>query len=296
MEAGGVVSVDPANQAVDKTVVRAGIGSFVTRMGLLDNIFPGSNSPFQPFITVNNVSVDNPGASLTSGTSAPLTITTLNPNQFQTGTPCGVGTNNDFAGVVEFGSFGCGSAGQFWALNGPVSIKSGAFAGPNGIANSVKYFTVNAAAPPTGTFNLQPGVRDAIYRPGFQGLEPIDVLDIRAERAERIPVPRRGVRLPESSEFGPEQFGIQSDVESARRTHEQDQSSENIAAFLAILLSGARVREGRKTRFAVPGNHLIRLRVPGTVGVAQLGRAPDCGSGGRGFESLRPPHTEYYNL
>jgi hypothetical protein len=26
-----------------------------------------------------------------------------------------------------------------------------------------------------------------------------------------------------------------------------------------------------------------------TVGVAQLGRAPDCGSGGRGFESLRPP-------
>ena len=26
------------------------------------------------------------------------------------------------------------------------------------------------------------------------------------------------------------------------------------------------------------------------VGVAQLGRAPDCGSGGRGFESLHPPH------
>jgi hypothetical protein len=34
--------------------------------------------------------------------------------------------------------------------------------------NSVKYFTVNATAPPTGTFNLQPGVRDAIYGPGFQ--------------------------------------------------------------------------------------------------------------------------------
>src|ERR1039457_3429563 len=28
-----------------------------------------------------------------------------------------------------------------------------------------------------------------------------------------------------------------------------------------------------------------------TVGVAQLGRAPDCGSGGRGFESLRPPQS-----
>ena len=44
-----------------KTVIRAGAGRFVTRMGLLDNIFPGGNSPFQPFVTVNNVSVDNPG-------------------------------------------------------------------------------------------------------------------------------------------------------------------------------------------------------------------------------------------
>ena len=28
--------------------------------------------------------------------------------QFQTGTPCGVGANNDYAGVGEDGSFGCG--------------------------------------------------------------------------------------------------------------------------------------------------------------------------------------------
>jgi hypothetical protein len=49
-------------------------------MGLLDNIFPGGNSPFHPFLTVNNVSVDNPGASLTTGTAAALTMTTLNPN------------------------------------------------------------------------------------------------------------------------------------------------------------------------------------------------------------------------
>src|ERR1035438_7929496 len=40
----------------------------------------GGNSPFQPFVTVNNVKVDNPGASLTTGTAAPLTITSLNPN------------------------------------------------------------------------------------------------------------------------------------------------------------------------------------------------------------------------
>src|SRR5262249_44428903 len=69
-----------AYQLTPKTVIRAGAGRFATRMGLLDNIFPGGNSPFQPFVTVNNVSVDNPGASLTSGTAAPLTMTTPNPN------------------------------------------------------------------------------------------------------------------------------------------------------------------------------------------------------------------------
>jgi hypothetical protein len=321
-----------AYQLNDKTVIRSGLGNFVTRMGLLDNVFPGGNSPFQPFITVNNVSVDNPGAALVGGTAAPLTITTLNPKlkppqawnwnvtverqlflhtvltvayvghrgtngwqvydinqptvgallanpgvnvnalrpykgyaaiqeeesvvnsmyngfqlswerrftngssfgvsytlsksmdggsnyrdivpdtyntsnlwgpseydsrhvvlinyiyaipfmkankalggwslagtaQFQTGTPCGIGTNNDFAGVGEFGSFGCGSEGQFWNLTGPVTINSGAFAGPTGNASSVKYFTANVTAPATGTFNLTPGVRDSIYQPGFQ--------------------------------------------------------------------------------------------------------------------------------
>src|SRR5581483_5116630 len=63
-----------------KTVIRAGAGEFVTRMPLLDNIFPGGNSPFQPFVTVNNVRVDNPAASLTTGTAASITMTTLNPH------------------------------------------------------------------------------------------------------------------------------------------------------------------------------------------------------------------------
>ncbi len=58
-----------AYQITDKTVIRGGGGRFVTRMGLLDNIFPGGNSPFQPFVTVTNVSVDNPGAELTSTTA-----------------------------------------------------------------------------------------------------------------------------------------------------------------------------------------------------------------------------------
>jgi Carboxypeptidase regulatory-like domain/TonB-dependent Receptor Plug Domain len=326
-----------AYQIDAKTVIRGGIGEFATRMGLLDNIFPGGNSPFQPFVTVNNVSVDNPGAALTSGTAAPLTITTLNPNlkpptawnwnvtverqlpsnsvlsvayvahrglhawqtydinqptqgalqanpgvnvnylrpykgfaaiqeeestvnstynsfqlswnrrfvngfmfgfsytysksmdngsnyrdivpdtyntsnlwgpseydtrhigiinyayvlpflknskgfvkqalagwevsgamQFQTGTPCGIGTSNDYAGVGEVGSFGCGSEGQFWVLNGPVQINTGAFAGPVTNSSSPKYFTANVTAPTTGTFNLQQGVRDSLYQPGLQ--------------------------------------------------------------------------------------------------------------------------------
>jgi len=324
-----------AYQLTPKTVLRAGIGEFVTRMPLLDNIFPGGNSPFQPFVTVNNVSVDNPPASVTTGTAAPLTITTLNPNlkqpeawnwnvtverqlplhsvltvayvghrgvhawtvydinepqvgallanpgvnvnalrpykgfaaiqeeesvvnstykgfqlswerrftngssfgfsytlsksmdggsnyrdivpdtyntsnlwgpseydvhhiaiinyiyalpfmknnrwlggwsiagtaQFQTGTPCGLGTSNDYAGVGEVGSFGCGSEGQFWVLNGPITINTGAYAGPSGNASTpanLHYFTANVSAPPTGTFNLQPGVRDSVYQPGLQ--------------------------------------------------------------------------------------------------------------------------------
>jgi hypothetical protein len=89
--------------------------------------------------------------------------------QFQTGTPCGIGTNNDFAGVssTDLGSFGCGSEGQFWVLSGSPSIV-GDFAGPTGNASSPKYFTANVTPPPAGTFNLQKGVRDSVYQPGLQ--------------------------------------------------------------------------------------------------------------------------------
>ncbi len=327
-----------AYQLNSKTVLRAGAGEFVTRMPLIDNIFPGGNSPFQPFVTVNNVRVDDPGASLVSGTAAAITMTTLNPNlkqpvawnwnatfqrelplnstltlayvahrgyhawdvydinqapagslqanpgvpinalrpykgfaaiqeeesvvnsmyngfqvtwarrftagslfnisytlsksmdnssnyrdivpdtydtanlwgpseydarhiviinylytlpffknqattagkllggweisgamQFQTGSPCGIGTNNDFAGVssTDLGSFGCGSEGQFWVLSGTPTIV-GDFAGPTGKASSPKWFTADVSPPPAGTFNLQPGVRDSVYQPGLQ--------------------------------------------------------------------------------------------------------------------------------
>ena len=90
--------------------------------------------------------------------------------QFQTGTPCGVGVNSDYAGVGETGSFGCGSEGQFWNVNGPTQINTGAFGGPTGtVANGApRYFVGSFSAPASGTFNLQKGVRDSIYGPGFQ--------------------------------------------------------------------------------------------------------------------------------
>ncbi|HLH02379.1 MAG TPA: carboxypeptidase regulatory-like domain-containing protein [Bryobacteraceae bacterium] len=328
-----------AYQLNDKTVVRAGAGEFVTRMPLLDNVFPGGNSPFQPFVTVSKVRVDNPAASLASGIQAPLTMTGLNPHlkqpvawnwnfafqrqlfwnstlniayvghrgyhgwdvydinqapagtlqanpgvninalrpykgfaaiqeeesvvnsmynglqvnwsrqftngsmfsvaytfsksmdnssnyrdivpdtyntsnlwapseydarhmvvinylyeipffraqrtlagkllggwqisgvaQFQTGSPCGIGTNNDFAGVSssDLGSFGCGSEGQFWVLNGTPQIVGHFASGLGATSNSPKYFVASVTKPAAGTFNLQNGVRDSVYQPGFQ--------------------------------------------------------------------------------------------------------------------------------
>lgn len=336
-----------AYQITPKTVVRAAVGNFATRMGLLDNVFPGGNSPFQPTVTVTpapgvNDMVDNPGSSLNTGIAAPIQITTLNKNlkapqrwnwnatveqetiwksmlsiayvggrglynwrvidinqpaagalpqnpgksanylrpyhgfaaiqqeqsngssrynalqvqlnrpfssgwqvgvaytlsksmddssnyrdilpdsynttglwgpseydtrnifvinylyalpffrdpnhltgkllggwqlsgntEFQSGTPCGIGTGNDFAGVGEVGSFGCGSEGQFYAKNGtPKLLKQ--FSGYPGQKANKWFTTTNAdgssifTPPPAGTFVHQTGVRDSIYQPGFQ--------------------------------------------------------------------------------------------------------------------------------
>ncbi len=340
-----------AYQIDPKTVFRAGAGEFATRMGLLDNIFPGGNSPFQPFVTVAAVAgsfasmVDNPGVALNPTVAPPITVTSLTKNlkspirwnwnvsfqrelplsstftiayvggralhnwrvfdigqpaagaiqanpgknqnylrpylgfsaiqqeqsnggarynamqlswnrrfvnnlmfgvsytwsksmddssnyrdivpdtynttnlwgpseydtrqivvinylyalpffqnqntltakliggwqlsgssQFQTGSPCGVGTNNDYAGVGEVGSFGCGnntSEGQFWVKNGtPRMLKQ--FSGYAGQSSNKYFSTTNLdgsaifTQPAAGTFNLQKGVRDSIYGPGFQ--------------------------------------------------------------------------------------------------------------------------------
>jgi len=92
--------------------------------------------------------------------------------QFQSGVPCGIGNNQDYAGVGEYGSFGCGSEGQFFVMNGRPKLTK-KFAGYPG--QTGKWFTTTNPdgstifTPPTAnTFVHQPGVRDSVYQPGFQ--------------------------------------------------------------------------------------------------------------------------------
>jgi len=57
-----------------KTVIRAGGGRFITRLGVSDSVFLGGNPPFQPTANVTFGNVDNPGG--TSANAIPLTVTT----------------------------------------------------------------------------------------------------------------------------------------------------------------------------------------------------------------------------
>ena len=63
-----------AYELTPKTVVRAGIGRFYTKLGVSDSVFLGGNPPFQPTANVSFGSVDNPGG--TQANSLPLTVTT----------------------------------------------------------------------------------------------------------------------------------------------------------------------------------------------------------------------------
>lgn len=55
------------------TVIRAGAGRYVQRLGISDQVHLGGNSPFQPAATVTAGSVDNPGGAGTN--SLPLSFT-----------------------------------------------------------------------------------------------------------------------------------------------------------------------------------------------------------------------------
>lgn len=58
-----------------KSVVRAGIGRFVTRLGVSDSIFLGGNPPLQPMVSISHGTADNPGGG-GPGTAFPLNVTT----------------------------------------------------------------------------------------------------------------------------------------------------------------------------------------------------------------------------
>ncbi|MEO7143882.1 MAG: carboxypeptidase regulatory-like domain-containing protein [Bryobacteraceae bacterium] len=90
--------------------------------------------------------------------------------QFQSGTPSSVAVGNDYAGVGQDGSMSGG--GQFWVMNGTPTIIGNL--AHNGANDPNYYFSTKNSngspiftAPTTGTFNLQNGVRNSIYNPGF---------------------------------------------------------------------------------------------------------------------------------
>src|SRR3989454_879895 len=62
----------------DKSVIRAGAGRFVTRLGVSDSIFLGGNPPFQPNASVALGSVDNPGGG--GPRNIPLVVTSQSRN------------------------------------------------------------------------------------------------------------------------------------------------------------------------------------------------------------------------
>jgi Carboxypeptidase regulatory-like domain len=61
----------------EKTVVRGGVGRYLTRLGVSDSVFLGGNPPFQPSASVSFGSVDNPGGG--SQNTFPLPVTTEDP-------------------------------------------------------------------------------------------------------------------------------------------------------------------------------------------------------------------------
>ena len=67
-----------AYQLNNKTVLRAGGGRFITRLGVSDSIFLGGNPPFQPNASVSNGIADDPGAG--GAANIPLVVTSQSKN------------------------------------------------------------------------------------------------------------------------------------------------------------------------------------------------------------------------
>jgi len=68
-----------------KTVIRGGLGRYLSRIGVSDSVFLGGNPPFQPSASVSNGLVDNPGGIGQNTFPLPLTSqsrTFLNPEAY----------------------------------------------------------------------------------------------------------------------------------------------------------------------------------------------------------------------
>jgi hypothetical protein len=102
--------------------------------------------------------------------------------QYQSGTPTSIGRGTDYAGVGLDGSL-AGGIGQYWVYNNSSLDyqKTMAHNSGNSDANWWVYpfnepgcnavganCTLKWSAPAKGTFNLQNGIRDMIYNPGFE--------------------------------------------------------------------------------------------------------------------------------
>ncbi|MBA3439517.1 MAG: carboxypeptidase regulatory-like domain-containing protein, partial [Pyrinomonadaceae bacterium] len=61
----------------EKTVVRAGAGRFITRLGVSDSVFLGGNPPLQPMVSISNGLADDPGGG--TNRAFPLNVTTQDP-------------------------------------------------------------------------------------------------------------------------------------------------------------------------------------------------------------------------
>jgi hypothetical protein len=98
--------------------------------------------------------------------------------QKQTGTPTSVGRGTDYAGVGLDGSL-AGGIGEYWVYSGaPINYTRQIVTNTgNPGADPAQWIqTVDAngkplfTQPAAGTFNLQKGIRDLIYNPGFQNV------------------------------------------------------------------------------------------------------------------------------
>jgi len=102
--------------------------------------------------------------------------------QYQSGTPTSIGRGTDYAGVGVDGSL-AGGIGNYWVFNNTSLDYQKTMAHNSGSTDSNWWIypfnesgcnalgagcTLKWSAPPKGTFNLQNGIRDMIYNPGFE--------------------------------------------------------------------------------------------------------------------------------